>query len=285
MKTLLLGASGFIGSAFLRLNLEDDIEVVSRNKDLNFSRYKKHTGDIKDEAFLQYLSNQKFEKVINLAWEGLPVLSEHSNKLNLEMQLNTIKVFAESGTKQFDMAGSCLEYGDFVGSAKEDSVGLNLTDFARSKLILLDFLRTQNISHRWFRIFYAYGPKQHINSLLVSAYLKAKTGVNLELNNPSISRDFVYVDDVASAIKKLTSNSTAQGVFNIGSGMPTNVTLMVSKVYEYFGLDFKVVETDQNRSLTADTSRIKGVCGWNPKYTISNGVDEYIKWAGKAGLS
>ena len=285
MKTLLLGASGFIGSAFLRLNLEDDIEVVSRNKDLNFSRYKKHTGDIKDEAFLQYLSNQKFEKVINLAWEGLPVLSEHSNKLNLEMQLNTIKVFAESGTKQFDMAGSCLEYGDFVGSAKEDSVGLNLTDFARSKLILLDFLRTQNISHRWFRIFYAYGPKQHINSLLVSAYLKAKTGVNLELNNPSISRDFVYVDDVASAIKKLTSNSTAQGVFNIGSGMPTNVTLMVSKVYEYFGLDFKVVETDQNRSLTADTSRIKGVCGWNPKYTISNGVDEYIKWADKAGLS
>ena len=285
MKTLVLGASGFIGSAFLRLNRVDDIEVVSRDKDLNFSGYKKHTGDIKDKTFLQYLANQKFEKVINLAWEGLPVLSEHNNKLNLEMHLNTIKVFAESGTKQFDIAGSCLEYGDFVGSAKEDSIGLNLSDFARSKLLLLDFLQCQNISHRWFRIFYAYGPKQHINSLLVSAYLKAKMGLNLELNNPNISRDFIYVDDVASAIKKLTSDSSAQGVFNIGSGVPTNITLMVSKVYEYFGLDFKVLKTDQNRSLIADTSRIKEVCGWNPEYPISIGVDEYIKWADKAGLS
>jgi len=284
MKTLVLGASGFIGSAFLRLNHQDDIEVVSRNKNLNFSGYKKHIGDIKDKAFVQYLANQKFEKVINLAWEGLPVLSEHNNKLNLEMHLNMIKVFAGLGTKQFDIAGSCLEYGDFVGSAKEDSIGLNLSDFARSKLILLDFLRAQNISHRWFRIFYAYGPKQHTNSLLVSAYLKAKMGVNLELNETNISRDFIYVDDVAAAIKKLTSNSTAQGVFNIGSGVPTNIALIVSKVYEYFGLDFKFLKIDENRSLTADTSRIKEVCGWNPEYTILNGVDEYIKWAEKASL-
>ena len=41
MKTLVLGASGFIGSAFLKLNLEDDIVVVSRNKDLNLDGYKK----------------------------------------------------------------------------------------------------------------------------------------------------------------------------------------------------------------------------------------------------
>ena len=109
-------------------------------------------------------------------------------------------------------------------------------------------------------------------------------GVKLELNDPNISRDFIYVDDVASAIKKLTSNSTAQGVFNIGSGVPTNITLMVSKVYRYFGLEFKVLKTDQIRSLTADTSRIKEVCGWDPAYTISIGIDEYIKWADKAGL-
>ena len=110
-------------------------------------------------------------------------------------------------------------------------------------------------------------------------------GVNLELSNPNIPRDFIYIDDVASAIKKLTSDSSAQGVFNIGSGVPTNITLMVSKVYEYFGLDFKVLKTDKNRSLIADTSRIKEVCGWNPEYPISIGVDEYIKWADKAGLS
>ena len=124
-----------------------------------------------------------------------------------------------------------------------------------------------------------------ISSIELLSYKSPTSIINLELDNPNISRDFIYVDDVVSAIMKLTSNSSAQGVFNIGSGVPTNITLMVSKVYEYFGLDFKVLKTDQNKSLIADTSRIKEVCGWNPEYPISIGVDEYIKWADKAGLS
>ena len=91
MKTLVLGASGFIGSAFLRLNHQDDIEVVSRNKNLNFSGYKKHTGDINDKAFLQYLANRKFEKVINLAWEGLPNRSAYYSQKNYNISLNLIQ--------------------------------------------------------------------------------------------------------------------------------------------------------------------------------------------------
>jgi nucleoside-diphosphate-sugar epimerase len=284
MKTLVFGASGFIGSAFLRLNHEDNIEVVSRSKDLHFKGYKKHMGDIKDKTFLRNLASQKFDKVINLAWEGLPDLSENNNRQNLEMHLNLIKVFSESGTRQFDFAGSCLEYGDFEGIVNENNLGSNLSDFATSKLMLLDYLRSQNISHRWFRIFYAYGPKQHINSLLASAYISAKANRNFELNNPNISRDFIYVNDVALAIKKLTSNMSAQGVFNIGSGVPTNISLIVSKVYEYFGLDFTVLKADPNRTLIADISRIKEVSGWNPEHSIAVGVDEYIKWANKANL-
>lgn len=284
MKTLVFGASGFIGSAFLRLNHEDEIEVVSRNKDLHIKGYKKHIGDIKDKTFLRNLASQKFDKIINLAWESLPVLSENNNRMNLEMHLNLIKVFSESGTKQFDIAGSCLEYGDYEGIVNEDSLGLNLSDFAKSKLILLDYLRSQNISHRWLRIFYAYGPKQHLNSLLASAYLSAKANRDFKLKNANISRDFIYVNDVASAINKLTSNTSAQGVFNIGSGVPTNVSLIVSRVYEYFGLEFTVLKADPNRTLIADISRIKEISGWNPENSIAVGVDEYIKWAKKVGL-
>ena len=285
MKTLVLGASGFIGSAFLKQDLKENIEIVTRNKSLSVTKYKKHIGDIKDKDFLENLAKQKFEKIINLAWEGLPDISEQTSKLNLEVQLNVIKVFAESGTKQFDIAGSCLEYGNFEGKVREVDIGSDLTDFAKSKLRLLEFLQTQNLMHRWFRMFYVYGPKQHNKSLLASAYLSAKKGAMLKVNNSNISRDFVYVDDVASAINKLTSNLSAQGVFNIGTGAPTGITKMVSEVYTHFGLDFDVLETNQNRSLIADTRRIKEVCDWNPVYTIESGIDQYINWASQIDFS
>jgi nucleoside-diphosphate-sugar epimerase len=285
MKTLVLGASGFIGSAFLKQDLKENIEIVTRNKSLSVTKYKNHIGDIKDQDFLEKLAKQKFEKIINFAWEGLPDISEQTTKLNLEVQLNIIKAFADSGTKQFDIAGSCLEYGNFEGKVKEVDIGNNLTDFAKSKLRLLEFLQTQNLMHRWFRIFYVYGPKQHNKSLLASAYLSAKKGAMLKVNDSNISRDFIYVDDVASAIKKLTSNLSAQGVFNIGTGEPTGITQMVSKVYAHFGLDFDVLETNQNLSLIADTTRIKEVCDWNPVYTIESGIDQYINWASQIDFS
>ena len=285
MKTLVLGASGFIGSAFLKQDLKENIEIVTRNNTLNTTKYKKHVGDIKDKSFLRNLVKQKFEKVINLAWEGLPDLSEQNTKRNLEVQLNLIKTFADSGTKQFDIAGSCLEYGNFEGKAREIDIGSDLTDFAKSKLEILEFLQTQNLKHRWFRMFYVFGPKQHNKSLLTLAYLNAKQGSILKLKNPNTSRDFVYVHDVASAINKLTSNPSSQGVFNIGTGKPTGITQLVSKVYAHFGLDFDVLETNQTRSLIADTTRIKEVCDWNPIYTIESGIDQYINWVSQIDFS
>ena len=285
MKTLVLGASGFIGSAFLKQDLKDSIEIVIRNNSLNVTKHKAHVGDIKDKDFLNNLAKHEFEKVINFSWEGLPNISEKNNKINLEVQLNVIKTFADSGTKQFDIAGSCLEYGSFEGKASELEIGKDLTDFAKTKLQLLDFLQTQSLMHRWFRMFYVYGPKQHNKSLLASAYLNAKQGAILQVRNSKISRDFIYVDDVALAIKKLTSNLSAQGIFNIGSGVPTGITQMVSRVYAHFGLDFDVLEINHNRSLIADTTRIKEFSDWNPVYTIENGIDQYIKWANQVDFS
>lgn len=279
MKTLVLGASGFIGGAFLKQNLNDEIEIAIRSNNTDITGFKKHIGDITDIDFLKKLAKQKFEKVINLAWQGLPDVSEEKNTVNLESQLNVIKVLSETGTMQFDVAGSCWEYGDFTGNAKEEDIGSNLSNFAITKLKLLDFLRTQKLKYRWFRIFYAYGPRQHNKSLLASAYSCAKIGAKLNLTNPNTARDFIYIDDVASAISKLTLNLSAQGVFNIGSGVSTEITLMVSKVYKHFNLDFDVLKVDHNQTLTADTTRIREFCDWYPSYSIENGIKQYVNWA------
>jgi nucleoside-diphosphate-sugar epimerase len=285
MKTLVVGATGFIGSAFLRQDLKDNIEIVTRHKNLNCKKYKTHVGDLNDKDFLKHLTTLKFEKIIDLAWEGLPNLSKENNKSNLNLHLNLIKTFAKSGTNQFDIAGSCLEYGDYIGKASEDNLGDGLSDFAITKLQILNYLKRQQISYRWFRIFYAYGPGQHRNSLLVSAYLHAKNNKNLVLINPNSVRDFVFIEDVALAISKLTSNPSANGVYNVGSGSATKIVQMVAEVYEHFDLEFKSLELECKENLTADISRINQESNWMPRYSIAEGVESFVKWAKTVNLS
>ncbi len=94
MKTLVTGASGFIGKALLSQNLSGDIHVVSRNYCLFPSEITPHFGDLGNEEFIEYLGAQKFDRVIHLAWDGLPNLSEQNNLRNFCISKQLLEVLS-----------------------------------------------------------------------------------------------------------------------------------------------------------------------------------------------
>jgi nucleoside-diphosphate-sugar epimerase len=278
MKTLVTGASGFIGRALLRQNLSGDIHVVSRNFSLFPAGITVHSGDLGNFEFVEYLGAQKFDRIIHLAWEGLPNLSEENNLRNLNISQRLLEVLASSGVKDFHVSGSCLEYGEITGSANERMIGKNLSNFASSKMKLLEFLTGLGVAYKWHRIFYAYGPHQHEKSLLSSAFSNATKGALLGLDNPSVLRDFVFVSDVANAIALLIDKPDANGVFNIGSGEATRVEDLVNTLYTQMGLEVQDRDIEQSTSLTADVRKIHETCGWLPDTPIEDGVKSFLDW-------
>ena len=85
MKTLVLGASGFIGSAFLKQDLKENIEIVTRNKSLSVTKYKKHIGDIKDKDFLENLAKQNLLE--RAEFSNRQIKKDHvPNQKELELQ-------------------------------------------------------------------------------------------------------------------------------------------------------------------------------------------------------
>ena len=243
MKTLITGASGFIGRALLRQNLIGELHVTSRVYTSFPAGITGHFGDLGDKEFVKYLAEQQFERVIHLAWQGLPNLSEGNNLRNLKTSKQFLEILASSGVEDFHIAGSCLEYGDKSGQLDEGVIGENISDFASAKIELLEFVAGLGVAYKWYRIFYAYGPFQHDNSLLSSAFLSVKNGVALKLSNPNISRDFVYVDDVARYLALLCSkfrtknivryhNLGNESVFQIGDFV--KMTLSVARSLNWF---------------------------------------------------
>lgn len=278
MKTLITGASGFIGQSLLRQDLVGDIHTTSRIQRPLPHGIKNYCGDLKDLEFVKSLARERFDRIINLSWEGLPDLSEEINFRNLSASRVFLEAMADSGTTDFLIAGSCLEYGDLLGEVDENAIGNNLNNFAETKLLLLEFVRNLGVNYKWLRIFYAYGPHQHKNSLLASAFLSAKSGIPMAIRNPNIARDFIYVEDVASAIVKLALSPNKNGTYNIGSGKATGVAQLVNILNRQIGVENQFNESELEPTLIADVNKIKNDTNWTSRYSIDQGVGEYIKW-------
>ena len=278
MKTLITGASGFIGQHLLKYKLKGEIHILSREPiGHQVSGIIQHHGDLRDFSRLKELASHNFERLIHLAWSGLPSLTKENNRTNLELSKNLINVFSDTGVSEINMVGSCLEYGSLDKLVSEDDIGTNICEFGDTKLELLEYLATKHLNYRWMRVFYAYGPSQHPNSLLRQGYLSAKKGAFLSLANPALSRDFIYVDDVASGISSLINEQSEYGIYNLGSGMSTSVSQMINLVNEEMGLPSIGFE-ESLKSLRADIRKINYACGWEPTTNVSTGVRKSVQW-------
>lgn len=278
LKTLVTGATGFIGRNLLGVKDIGLIHTLSRSPlKIRLDNVVEHVGDISNENTLKELARLKFNRVLHLAWTGLPDLSEENNSRNFHQSKRFLEVMMESGVSEINVSGSCLEYGDIKGQVSEDMLGSNLGNFGHVKLALLELLQESNIDFRWLRIFYAYGPHQHKSSLLNQALMSKAKGQRFVPTHPSKARDFIYISDVVNAVNALLLTPKSFGIFNIGTGRPTRPSALLNYLY-----DDKICQEDDSDSnpdsVFADIHKIRTVSGWTPQVTHKMGVRNMNEW-------
>jgi UDP-glucose 4-epimerase len=95
------------------------------------------------------------------------------------------------------------------------------------------------------------------------------------------TRDYIYVQDVVDALMK--SSRTDENLFlNIGTGVETSVNELVSTLKNTIGYEGKVLyhpkrDGELLRSVL-DNSKAKKVLGWDPKFSLNDGIIELIQW-------
>ena len=98
------------------------------------------------------------------------------------------------------------------------------------------------------------------------------------------TRDFVYIDDVVSAIEKaIFFQGKFTGTLNIGSGVPTSIFDLASFVNGYFKNEGNYTLSGKYRlgdirHNFANISRAKIVLGYEPKLTFFDGVRNFLSW-------
>jgi UDP-glucose 4-epimerase len=274
MNFLITGAAGFLGSALAntlareghQIRGLDDLSTgdpQALSPDVHFTR-----GDVNDRPKLWTLL-QEVDCVYHLAARvSVPesvLYPREYNAVNVGGTVSLMEAMRDVGVRRVILASSGAVYGDQGEQPlKETAIPDPGSPYAVSKVSAEHYVRT--IGKLWgmetvcLRIFNAYGPGQHLppsHPPVVPHFLRqALRGGTLVVHGDGHqTRDYVYVDDVVSAMVAAATAPNVNGlVINVGSGTETSIRELVKKVGETTGSE---VDSLYNSNTSGGVSRMR----------------------------
>jgi len=273
MNFLITGAAGFLGSALAehlareghQVRGLDDLSTgdpQALSPDVHFTR-----GDVNDRPKLWTLL-QEVDCVYHLAARvSVPesvLYPREYNAVNVGGTVSLMEAMRDVGVRRVILASSGAVYGDQGEQPlRELAIPDPRSPYAVSKVSAEHYVRT--IGKLWgmetvcLRIFNAYGPGQHLppsHPPVVPHFLRQalRGGTLVVHGDGEQTRDYVYVDDVVSAMVAAATAPNVNGlVINVGSGTETSVRELVKKVGQAVGRE---VDALYNANTSGGVSRM-----------------------------
>jgi nucleoside-diphosphate-sugar epimerase len=294
MRLLVTGATGFIGTAFIRLALAKGHTVaglIRPDRPHNFhsaSRPKLTLlkGTLAEPPWRDIEIFQP-EVCVHLAWIATPgvYLDSPENKDWFEWSVEFIRALGKIGAKHIVAAGTCIEYRPSDRPLSEETSPIEpATNYARWKnalrLALEDEARTCGTRWAWGRVFYPYGAGEHPARLCSSIIHKLSRGEKIVLKTPESTKDYIYIDDLAAAFLRILEKSF-QGAINMGTGTGVSVKSIANELARLLNRQGLVEELEppQPDSLpyvVADATRLKSI-GWSSAVPLAEGLRRLVE--------
>lgn len=311
MRILVTGGMGYIGSRLVSRLLKDGNEVtIIDNFSTNITSSMQNTevirADITDYASLQTIQRKGYyDAVLHLAAQSSGAASFKNPELDLKINilgtLNIIRICEYLAIPRILFASSFTVYGD---NPIHEMLSENLpcepkSIYAIGKLTGEQYLRVYaeklGISWNALRMFNVYGPGQDLSRKdqgIVSIFLSyVREGDYVPVQGAlDRFRDLVYIDDIIEAwMLCLHNNQCPNQVFNIGSGVKTEVGALIDMIIHIYHKDVKVevlgTTPGDIKGCYADISKISKSLGYRPKYDLLNGLKLFKAWADEVAVA
>lgn len=140
-----------------------------------------------------------------------------------------------------------------------------------------------------FRYQNVYGPGQSLSNpytgilSIFSTRIRNGGGINI-FEDGKESRDFVFIDDVVAAtVKGIEHEVPLVDVFNVGSGVATDVLTIAKTLQQLLGKTVPTVISGQFRlgdirHNFADLTKVRAALGFEPSIFIEEGLHRFVAW-------
>ena len=320
MKVMITGGGGFIGSYITRQLLQDGHEVVIFDSFVNYisplesfyqvyleKRFEGIKGEIqiirgdtrnKSEVY-RAIRQCKPNRIIHLA--ALPIAdlcNKHSEEALSSILNGTVNVLEAirdvDRVDRFVYASSSMIYGDFQYHPADEEHPKNPKGvYGGTKLggeILTEaFSRRFEIEYAIVRPSAVYGPtdvNRRVTQIFVENALKGKP---LILHGGGHTQlDFTYVTDTACGFVLVTTKpEAANQIFNITRGEGRSLKDLADIIKSLIpGVTTVEQEADVFRPKRGalDISKAKKMLGYEPKYSLEEGMAKYVEFVRDTGV-
>lgn len=308
-KVLVTGSEGFIGSHLTELLVEQGAQVTALVQYNSFNNWgwldtlapaikneiRVFTGDIREyDNISKAVKGQQV--VMHLAALIAIPYSYQSPaayvRTNVEGTLNVLQAALDCGVERVVHTSTSEVYGTAQYVPIDEKHPLHgQSPYSASKIgadkIAESYHCSFNLPVATIRPFNTFGPRQSARAVIPTIISQALAGKQLKLGSMHPTRDFTYVKDTAAGFIKVAEADQAIGeVVNVGSNYEISIGDLVKKIVELTGTNVDIQfddarirpEKSEVNRLWADNSKARTLIGWQPQYTLEQGLLETINW-------
>lgn len=297
-RILLLGGGGFLGRALsLRLVQQGhEVHVITPGSQHDVAPgVVAHGGGMENIELLRMLL-PRISAVVHLASSTTPGLSQITPTLesigNIGPTLGLIEQLQHNADVPliYVSSGGSVYGNPGAASATEDTPLRPMSYYAAGKVAIEVFLRCfQQLSRNRVVILRPsnlYGPQQprYQGFGVIRTMLQhVLDGSTMEIwGDGSVVRDFIYVDDVVSAIQLVLDGAADSGTFNVGSGVGHSLNDLAQLIGEVCGKPLSINYAPSRKidveRIVLDSGRMQSRYGWRSTTSLESGIAATWKW-------
>ena len=299
MKTLVTGATGFIGSHLIPALVDQGHQVVATDvvKEPHWITSSPAIpyvrADLGSDAEIQALvSGIRPDNVVHLAGllaEACEAEPQLGFRVNVIATLSLLEPCVANGIVRFVMTSSPSVFGRGLAEpVADDAAKLPETVYGQTKLACEHMLgwyrRTHGLSVGAVRFPWVYGPGRttgltaQYSSFLFDAIAR---GEDVVVANANQSGNWLYVKDaVKSLILMLESGAHSRVTYNIMGGIHSVGEAMniAQEMFPNARIRIrKTARTSYPYASSFDDTRAREELGWRPEYSIRRGMKEHVE--------
>jgi NAD dependent epimerase/dehydratase len=305
---LVTGADGFIGSHLVEMLVKSGAKVKALSYYNSFNDWgwlealdcldeiEVISGDIRDPHFCKEIT-KGVDVIFHLAaLIAIPysyVAPDSYVDTNVKGTLNICQAAKENGCERLIHTSTSEVYGTAQYVPIDEKHPLQpQSPYSASKIgadhMALSFFLAFGLPVTIARPFNTFGPRQSARAVIPTIIGQIAKGVKqIKLGDVSPTRDFNYVKDTCQGFIALAqSDKTIGEVVNIGSGFEITVADTLDLIKKIMDSKVEFI-TDAQRlrpkdsevfRLCCDNTKIKKLTGFEPSYSLEQGLAQTIEW-------
>jgi NAD dependent epimerase/dehydratase len=312
-KILVTGAGGFIGShlvecllsngaqvrAFARYNGRGDWGMLSDLPKESQKSIEVIMGDIRDPFFVRK-AVKGCDYVFHLAaLIGIPysyVAPADYVAVNIQGTVNILEACRAENTARIVHTSTSEAYGTAQYVPIDEKHPLQgQSPYSASKIaadkMAESYYNSFELPVVTVRPFNTFGPRQSARAFIPTTISQVLTQNSLVLGSLEPIRDLTFVKDTAEGFIKVgLCNKVIGQVVNLGVGEGYSIGTVVENILKIMGKENMQIKQDPSRirpaksevmRLVSDNSIAKQVCGWQPRFSLKEGLEQTIEWVTK----